>query len=71
MPEQYDTMLGRMFGNHDLSGGQWQKIAIARAATCAGSILILDEPTAGLDARLLNIACFKISVNWRTTAPRF
>jgi ATP-binding cassette subfamily B protein len=51
MPDQYDTMLGRMFGLYDLSAGQWQKIAIARAIIRDAAILILDEPTASLDAR--------------------
>ena len=52
MPDKYNTILGRKFGEHDLSGGQWQKIAIARAAARHNSsILILDEPAAGLDAQ--------------------
>jgi len=52
MPEGYDTMLGRKFGVFDLSGGQWRRIAIARALTRTdASLLILDEPTSGLDAR--------------------
>jgi ATP-binding cassette subfamily B protein len=51
MPQGYDTMLGRMFGEHDLSGGQWQKLAVARALARDASLLILDEPTAHLDAR--------------------
>lgn len=47
-----DTMLGRTFeGGQDLSGGQWQKIAIARAYFREARILVLDEPTAALDAR--------------------
>lgn len=64
MPEQYDTMLGRMFGKHDLSGGQWQKIAIARAVARDGAILILDEPTASLDAR----AEYRLFKNFRELA---
>ncbi len=51
MPQGYDTQLGRMFGQHQPSGGQWQKIAVARAFARDASLLILDEPTANLDAR--------------------
>jgi len=52
LPDGYDQMLGRTFARgHDLSGGEWQKIAIARAYFRDASILILDEPTAALDAR--------------------
>jgi ATP-binding cassette subfamily B protein len=51
LPQQYNTMLGRMFGDVDLSGGQWQKIAIARAFARNAPILILDEPTSSLDPR--------------------
>ncbi len=50
MPKKYDTLLGRKFGNYTLSRGQWQKIAIARAFAKKTSLLILDEPTANLDA---------------------
>ncbi len=45
-------MLGKRFGNGvDLSGGQWQKVALARAYMRDAQLLILDEPTAALDAR--------------------
>jgi len=48
----YEQMLGRRFdGGVDLSGGEWQKIALARAYLRDAQILILDEPTASLDAR--------------------
>jgi ATP-binding cassette subfamily B protein len=51
-PGQYDQVLGRRFeGGLDLSTGQWQKIALARAYMRDGQILVLDEPTASLDAR--------------------
>jgi ATP-binding cassette, subfamily B, bacterial len=52
LPAQYRQMLGRRFeGGVDLSTGQWQKIALARAYMRDAQILILDEPTASLDAR--------------------
>ena len=51
MPQGYDTLLGRKFGEYDLSGGQWQKIAVARALAREGWLFILDEPTSNLDAR--------------------
>jgi ATP-binding cassette subfamily B protein len=50
--EGYRQMLGRRFENGvDLSGGEWQKVALARAYLRAAQLLILDEPTAALDAR--------------------
>jgi ATP-binding cassette subfamily B protein len=52
LPKNYRQMLGRRFeGGVDLSTGQWQKIALARAYMRDAQILILDEPTASLDAR--------------------
>ena len=52
LPFGYGQMLGRRFeGGVDLSGGEWQKIALARAYLRDSQLLILDEPTASLDAR--------------------
>jgi ATP-binding cassette subfamily B protein len=52
LPRDYEQMLGRRFERGvDLSGGEWQKIALARAYLRDAQVLILDEPTAALDAR--------------------
>jgi ATP-binding cassette subfamily B protein len=52
LPMGYDQLIGRRFKTGvDLSGGQWQKIAIARAYMRDAQVMILDEPTAALDAR--------------------
>lgn len=52
LPGGYDQMLGKRFSEGiDLSGGEWQKIALARAYMRDAQIVILDEPTASLDAR--------------------
>ncbi|MCD9046956.1 ABC transporter ATP-binding protein [Luteimonas sp. MHLX1A] len=52
LPGGYDQLIGRRFKTGvDLSGGQWQKIAIARAYMRDAQVMILDEPTAALDAR--------------------
>ena len=52
LPAKYNQMLGKRFADGvDLSGGEWQKIALARAYMRNASIVILDEPTASLDAR--------------------
>lgn len=48
-PDGYKTMLSKEFGGVDLSGGQWQKIAIARGLYRKHEIIILDEPTAAID----------------------
>ncbi|NEQ55760.1 MAG: ABC transporter ATP-binding protein, partial [Leptolyngbya sp. SIO3F4] len=51
LEDGYQTILGKMFsGGVDLSGGQWQKIGLARAFMSDAQILILDEPTAAVDA---------------------
>ena len=50
LPDGYDTRVGRKFGGYDLSGGQWQRLALARAFARQASIVILDEPTSNLDA---------------------
>jgi ATP-binding cassette subfamily B protein len=52
LPGAYRQMLGRRFDTGvDLSGGEWQKVALARAYMRDAQVLILDEPTAALDAR--------------------
>jgi ATP-binding cassette subfamily B protein len=52
LPGKYNQMLGHYFINgYDLSGGEWQKVALARAYIRNSEIVILDEPTAALDAR--------------------
>jgi len=52
LPRRYEQMLGRRFeAGVDVSGGEWQKLALARAYLRDAQLLILDEPTAALDAR--------------------
>ncbi len=48
---QLNKILGKQFGGEDLSGGEWQKIAISRAFFRDSEILFLDEPTASIDAK--------------------
>lgn len=80
-PGRFDTMLGKLDeGGVDLSGGQWQKIAIARLLYSKAPINILDEPTAAMDAiaeskiyelfQKLNIRKFNILITHRMGAAR-
>jgi len=51
LPDGLDTQLGRELGGRELSGGEWQKLALARAFLRDSQILVLDEPTAALDVQ--------------------
>ena len=51
LPDGLDTQLGAQFGGRELSGGEWQKLALARAFARDSQLLVLDEPTAALDPR--------------------
>src|SRR6202030_4643850 len=52
LPRGYETALGRWFGKGtQLSGGEWQKVALARSFMRAAPIIVLDEPTLALDAQ--------------------
>ena len=62
LPSNYDTLLGRMFeGGHEISVGQWQKLALARAFVNRSRLMILDEPTSALDPN----AEFELFENFR------
>ncbi|AYN38494.1 ATP-binding cassette domain-containing protein [Streptomyces dangxiongensis] len=51
LPDRYDTMLGRHFEEgRQLSGGQWQKVALSRAFMRRAPVVVLDEPTSAIDA---------------------
>jgi ATP-binding cassette subfamily B protein len=70
LPNGYDQVIGKRFRTGiDLSGGEWQKIAIARAYMRDAQVLILDEPTAALDARS-EFEVFQRSRSCRRARPR-
>lgn len=50
LPDGYDTVLGYWFGGVELSGGEWQRIALARAFLRPAPLLVLDEPTSAMDS---------------------
>jgi ATP-binding cassette subfamily B protein len=50
LPQGYETVLGKWFGGAELSTGEWQRIALARAFLRSASIVVLDEPTSAMDA---------------------
>jgi len=61
LPRGYDTILSRMWtGGRDLSAGQWQRVALARAFFRNAAFIIMDEPTAALDARAESLLFEKI-----------
>ena len=52
LPKGYESLLGKLFdGGHELSIGEWQKVALARAVLRDSQVLILDEPTSAMDAK--------------------
>ena len=65
LPQHYETLLGGQLGKHNLSWGQWQRLAIARGlARPDARLLILDEPNASLDAR----AAYELFTRFRQAA---
>jgi ATP-binding cassette subfamily B protein len=50
LPAGFETVLGKWFGGTELSGGEWQRIALARAFFRQASLVVLDEPTSAMDS---------------------
>lgn len=69
LPEGLETQLGRQFGGRELSEGEWQKLALARALHRDADLLVLDEPTAALDVETeYDLYCrFREITSGRTT----
>jgi len=68
LPQGYDTMLGKWFGYTQLSTGEWQRLALARAFVRQAALVILDEPTSAMDSWAENdwMGRFRTLVNGRT-----
>ena len=50
LPDAYEAVLGKWFGGAELSGGEWQRLALARAFLRKAELIILDEPTSAMDS---------------------
>ena len=81
LPRKYETVLGRWFGGSELSVGEWQRLALARAFLRKAEIIVLDEPTSAMDSwaesdwlnrlRKLTQGCTTLLITHRfTTAMR-
>ena len=69
LPAGHDTRLGReFFGGHELSSGQWQKLALARRSSERPLLLVLDEPTASLDAHAEHVLFERYAESARAVA---
>ncbi|WP_407563411.1 ATP-binding cassette domain-containing protein [Streptomyces sp. 184] len=70
LPDRLGTLLARsVWGGHELSGGQWQRLACARAMYREPAVLVLDEPTSEMDARGEHLIFRKLREMARTGSP--